>query len=337
MVQIKSKRALFFIILLGLITPVFFASAATVITTGYGWSNDIGWINFSPKDSNGNFIGVVIDSNNKLSGYAWSENYGWINFNPTGTDCTVDSGCGVKINNNGTLIGSAWGENLGWVDFGSTVINSKGQFTGTASGDIVGTIAFTNCGTGCGVQTDWQPIVGQSGGTSTYAPTSYPDQTTKPQNTPTTPNTNPATPATPTPNTNTPSVAVNPLKTFYKTGEDVIVSGTADPYSEIILYWDVQYGITTANSKGVWSVNFGKMAQGSHDTTITAKDSLGNSKTVSITIAVGQGQSVQPANPAKPSILPQVSPSAPKKPASSMLQSLVQIIRNGLKYLFSKK
>ena len=42
---------------------------------GYGYSQDFGWINFSP-----NFGGTTISKDNQIFGWAWSEKMGWILF-----------------------------------------------------------------------------------------------------------------------------------------------------------------------------------------------------------------------------------------------------------------
>lgn len=137
----------------------FFALAS--ITNGtidgtykYGWSNNIGVINFAPTGNGETYQGLVI-TDSSVTGHAWSGVYGWINFGPFFNN----SGGGVSNTAQGVLLGYAWGQNLGWINFSGVVINSLGQFTGTASGDIVGTINFDfiQC-TGCGVKTDWRPV-----------------------------------------------------------------------------------------------------------------------------------------------------------------------------------
>src|SRR3989344_2153313 len=92
----------------------------------YAWSNKIGWINFG--NSNGN----VEVNDSTVTGYAWNDNYGWINLSPTNG--------GVTNTTSGTLGGYAWGENTGWINFGGASIDCSGEFSGTATGDVVGTI-----------------------------------------------------------------------------------------------------------------------------------------------------------------------------------------------------
>ncbi len=44
--------------------------AASGVLSGFGWSENVGWVNFDP---------VTIDPlSGELDGYAWSENVGWI-------------------------------------------------------------------------------------------------------------------------------------------------------------------------------------------------------------------------------------------------------------------
>ncbi|MFA7315115.1 MAG: Ig-like domain-containing protein [Candidatus Magasanikbacteria bacterium] len=116
----------------------------------YAWSNNVGFINF--KDT------VVNDSS--LTGYAWSQNNGWIKMN-------LNNG-GVINDGQGNLSGSAWGEGLGWINFSGVSINSSGVFSGTASGDLVGTLTF-GC-TKCDVQTDWRATPSGGGGSNPPPP-----------------------------------------------------------------------------------------------------------------------------------------------------------------------
>jgi hypothetical protein len=54
-------------------------------TSGWAWSENIGWISFNNTDGGGSTdYGVNIDADGNFSGYAWSENIGWLNFAPPG-------------------------------------------------------------------------------------------------------------------------------------------------------------------------------------------------------------------------------------------------------------
>ena len=58
--------------------------SGTGTLSGYAWSTNTGWINFSPTGG-----GVTIDpATGEFSGYAWGENIGWIRFSGTAQDDT---------------------------------------------------------------------------------------------------------------------------------------------------------------------------------------------------------------------------------------------------------
>ncbi len=154
------KRGLFFLIILifiSLPTGVVFASQGTIDSVyKYAWSNQIGWINF------GNSYGNIVINDSTVTGYAWNDNYGWINMAPTYSGVTNTSG--------GVLGGYAWGQNTGWINFTGVIIGCSGQFSGTATGDVMGTINF-EC-TNCKVVTSWQKAgCGGSGGPPPPPPT----------------------------------------------------------------------------------------------------------------------------------------------------------------------
>jgi len=121
---------------------------ALALTAQYAWSNQIGWINFNPDN------GGVTVTDSSITGYAWSETLGWINLSP--------STQGVVNTPSGTLSGYAWGQNAGWINFGGVTIDCQGDFNGTATGDVVGTINF-DC-TECNVNTDWRHSDGSCAG-----------------------------------------------------------------------------------------------------------------------------------------------------------------------------
>jgi hypothetical protein len=94
--------------------------------TGFGWGENIGWVNFSPKDG-----GVINNGEGVLSGYATSELGGLINFKP--------GNGGVTINSSGDFLGYASSEKLGLISFNCINNNS--------------------CGTdNFKVKTDWRPV-----------------------------------------------------------------------------------------------------------------------------------------------------------------------------------
>ncbi len=134
-----KRFVILFLALLATTLPVFATAGTIDVINKYAWSNNIGWINFGCTGCN------VVISDTAITGYAWSENYGWINLAPS---------TGGVVNTARTLSGYAWGENVGWIDFTGVTINSSDQFTGTATGDVVGTINFDCTSNGCPVTTD---------------------------------------------------------------------------------------------------------------------------------------------------------------------------------------
>ena len=141
----------------------------TANTTGYAWSESLGWFDF----------GNVTVTDTTVTGYAYNDNTGWL---------VLD---GVT-NSNGTLSGYAWSESLGYFNFSNASI-SAGAITGYAYNDNTGWLSFS---TGTNVTTTWAPAVAvqhtaggasYGGGSSSYIPLSLKTPTTSPSvNTPTT-------------------------------------------------------------------------------------------------------------------------------------------------------
>jgi len=142
-IYMKRPRAKFLFSVTSLILFAIFVTPTIThaATSGYAWSENVGWIDFSGT------AGAVTVTDSTLSGYAYGENIGWI----------VLTGV---TNSGGTLSGYAWGENVGWIDFaptaGGVVINtSTGVFSGYAYGENIGWINFD---TGAiAVTTSWRP------------------------------------------------------------------------------------------------------------------------------------------------------------------------------------
>ncbi len=139
----------FIILLIFLFPAISHAATGTIgTTTNAAWSNNIGWVNFAPINSNNEAYEGVYVTDSTLTGSAWSQNYGWINFAPLNG--------GVINDGHGHLSGTAWGSNIGWIGFSGVSINTTtGKFSGTATGTIIGILTF-NC-THCDVETDWRP------------------------------------------------------------------------------------------------------------------------------------------------------------------------------------
>lgn len=138
-------------------------------TTGYAWSENIGWVSFNSTDpgaGGGASYGVQIDpATGNFSGYAWSENIGWISFNradtgnPPAPPFNGGSGPIAKYNSNtGVLTGWMWvlangGGWDGWIRFcDSGVANCSGadQIAKIVNGDWHGW-AWSSSGVGTGI------------------------------------------------------------------------------------------------------------------------------------------------------------------------------------------
>lgn len=123
-------------------------------TLKYAWSNNVGWINFSPTN------GDVHVTDSRLTGYIWDSHSGSINLAPTNGGVTNDG--------EGTLGGYAWSTGLGWINFSGVTIDSNGRFHGQATGTSIGILTF-DC-THCAVVTDWRPVSVRTPATATPTP-----------------------------------------------------------------------------------------------------------------------------------------------------------------------
>ena len=133
-------------------------------SSGYAWSENIGWISFNSTSGGGSDYGVQIDpSTGDLSGYAWSENIGWISFNRVDTGnppaAPFDGGSGpIASYNSSTGELTGWMRALsygdgwdGWIRFENASIDASGDWHGWAWGDmVVGWISFNGSDPGAG-------------------------------------------------------------------------------------------------------------------------------------------------------------------------------------------
>jgi len=147
------RKILALLFLLGACFPfqAFAMTGSVLADREFAWSDNVGYISFRNV--------VVTDSS--LSGYAWSTNKGFIKFNPARG--------GVFNDGKGNLFGSAWGEQLGWIDFGGVTIDTFGQWSGTGTGDLAGTITF-DCPQYCDVNTDWRETKEPSSSRASVSP-----------------------------------------------------------------------------------------------------------------------------------------------------------------------
>ncbi|MEF3691680.1 MAG: LamG domain-containing protein [Candidatus Moraniibacteriota bacterium] len=149
----------FFITILIFIIPLIVFADNSGNSTGFVWSEKIGWIHFSGEDA-GIDYGIKISSD-QISGYVWSEKTGWISLN-----CLNDLSCnsqpyGVVSDGEGNMSGYAWSEKGGWINFNGTgaveyqtQIDSDGNMTGYAWSEKVGWINSDDVGDYYGVTTE---------------------------------------------------------------------------------------------------------------------------------------------------------------------------------------
>lgn len=87
------------------------ASATNKAFTGWAWSDNIGWISFSPSNSgsSGGTYGVLRDTANNglLAGCAWSDNIGWISFSKNDLTGCLPGVCEARLGTDGKLTGWA--------------------------------------------------------------------------------------------------------------------------------------------------------------------------------------------------------------------------------------
>lgn len=120
--------------------------------TGYGWSENIGWISFNGDQiSGGSTYGVGIkeidigggNTIGRLSGHAWSENIGWISFNRADTGAPPNNDVGSAYS--ALAIIDSSNRLQGWARATTACDNnSDGDCVDSGSGEGVG--AGTNSG-----------------------------------------------------------------------------------------------------------------------------------------------------------------------------------------------
>jgi len=116
--------------------------------TGYAWSSNIGWVQFSTGVANP----VTADSSGNLTGYAWSSNIGWVQFGGLSSFPTNGTAAGNATVNFSTGAVNGWAKALsadgngwdGWIELsganhpspgsGVTMDPSTGIFSGYAWG-----------------------------------------------------------------------------------------------------------------------------------------------------------------------------------------------------------
>lgn len=145
-------------------------------TSGYAWSENIGWMSFNSTTGGGANYGVNIDSiSGDLSGYAWSENIGWVSFNrsdtgnPPEAPFNGDSGAIAKYNSDNNEVtgwmkvlasGDGWD---GWVKFYNITLDINGDWHGWAwSSEVIGWVSFNGTEGGGSYKVTSSDVVNQS-------------------------------------------------------------------------------------------------------------------------------------------------------------------------------
>lgn len=135
--------------------------------SGYAWSSDIGWINFSSGVTmlnDGSLTGMTLpstytngvnfnidpskivraDANGNLYGYAWSLDVGWLHFNGQ-TATVLNTGGVIDLNKQpmranvtidnitGQMSGYGWNRDMGWVNFSGVQVQPNGRLQGQAT------------------------------------------------------------------------------------------------------------------------------------------------------------------------------------------------------------
>ncbi|MEK7213677.1 MAG: hypothetical protein AAB637_00970, partial [Patescibacteria group bacterium] len=122
------------------------AFADSLPLSGWGWSSNIGWVKFNPKNDINTDV-VVNSASGMMSGYAWSSSIGWIQFG--GLSGFPGSGGNANVNMN-TGVVRGWARALtavdrtdgwdGWIELGGVKMNPTTRvFSGYAWGsDVIG-------------------------------------------------------------------------------------------------------------------------------------------------------------------------------------------------------
>lgn len=156
----------FYISFISTPTDVSAAQAGSNNITGYAWSSNTGWMDFSTSTYNPN--GVLADGSGNITGYAWSDNIGWVKFGglssfPTNGPGTFSTSTKI-VNGNvigwaracaGTSNGDCSNMNSrtdgwdGWISlrgtgYGVTFDSNSKRFSGFAWGsNVVGWLDFS--------------------------------------------------------------------------------------------------------------------------------------------------------------------------------------------------
>jgi len=280
--------------------------------TGWAWNENTGRINLAPSQG-----GIANNGEGTLSGRAWSEGIGWIDFS------------GVTVNSVGVFSGAAVGDNdvtiyfscggkcsvstdwrprssraSGFSSSGALLvpagpfgilINNGQNYTNKSlvnlklrAGLNIKRMAISNSSDfeGAGqenYQTEkkWQLSSGDGKKTvyvKFYTEYGLPSQTFQ---------------ASIVLDTTPPEVKITSIKRKYSFEEEVILAGTSEPGSDVIVLLDQRYGLFETDEKGEWFITLGKLPIGSYYVEFYGKDLAGNiGKTVFADFLVEQVKAV---------------------------------------------
>jgi len=104
--------------------------------------------------------------------------------------------------------------------------------------------------------------------------------------------------------TTAPEIKRIDVKDYYRTDEDVVLSGKTEAKAEIILHWDEKYDLVYADDSGFWIVNLRKLSVGKYSLELTAKDIAGNvSEPITVNLIIKAKEA--PSIPEVPEVVPE--------------------------------
>jgi hypothetical protein len=286
--------------------------------SGTAWGANLGWVYFT---------GVAINSSGQFTGEATSDNIGNINFDCVNCTVTTDwrpassrsDVCGDASCNGSETCNScpqdcgscpSSGTNSGGNYYSATMVAPDGGFNMVINGGAkytTSTLVQLQLVGGDATSLDVSNYPNfQDALTFSYAPTipwqllvgdgtknvyvrfhNANNQTSLPVN------------ASILLNTRAPSITVNPPLTFWS-DQPVIISGTTDAYSQIIISFDNKFGISQSDANGNWSLDLGVLPLGSYPISLRVTNSVGNTETIPVSIQVQQRPAVPPTKPTSP-------------------------------------
>jgi len=275
--------------------------------TGYVWNENYGWINLNPS-----FGGVKNNAEGTLSGYAWGESTGWINFSGvtinssgvfggtasgdiTGTISFTCNNCGVTTDwrpastrGGGGLPSGAYSVPAPpfsiSINDGATLTNSQIVTLKLNAGIDTKRIAISNFPDfRNAIQEDYQPrktwdlcqqqedlckeLETKDKGAELRVFVKFYTQYGQPSE---------VFSDAIIFDKKAPEIKITQLKDIYSMEEDIILGGISEANSEIILFWNNQYGLVKVDEQGRWLITLGKLPAGQYQILLSSRDKAGN-------------------------------------------------------------